>query len=208
MLKKLIFSMLFLMLAINVHSEIYRGILPLATMKDLKTLFPGAEFTFVKTAWASGEESLYKVTGPGLPGKMMIKFTDSSIFFKKYVEQLPSEEVDEFDRNMAISSDETMSVDWVRYIPDTQIPIDRLVSKYGPAEESGFSEDTFNPYKLWKSKGVYASLSDDKRYALSIDYYFTDNELCLAYMKKYRRMPKSCDVKPTIGSPQKKKLVN
>lgn len=78
-----------MLLSTNVFAEIFRGIQPGSTMTDIRKLFPGAKITLVNTAWATEGESLYDVSGPGLPGSMKIKFNDISVVFKKSLRTAP-----------------------------------------------------------------------------------------------------------------------
>lgn len=182
--------------------EIYQGILPFSTMADLKKLFPGAEFNYVKTAWAQESEYVYKIVGPGLPGTIMVKMNDFSFYFKNYMKENPEEEFNENFRSMAIPSDETATVEWVRYIPNNTIPLERIITKYGKIESSGFSETDFRPYKKWDSKGVFASLSDNGKEVVMLDFYFTEAEKCEANAKS-GFIPEECKDKKTKNQPKK-----
>lgn len=99
-----------------------------------------------------------------------------------------------------------MYVEWVRNIPANNIPIERLISKYGPPERSGFSEDDFTPFSFWESKGVYASLTDNKKYVQIIDYYFTNKERCESYERKGQDAPEFCKKNPTPKQKKKQSL--
>lgn len=199
------FSLLFaVLISTSAHGEIYQGIQPNSTMTDLKALFPGATIKFVETAWATKGEALYQVTGPGLSGKMMIKFSDTSAFFKDYISEHPDQETSDALRELSVSSDNSMSVDWVRYVPESYIPIERLISKYGQPEKSGFAEVDFSPYKSWESKGVFASLTDNAKFVLFIDYTFTTKERCDVLKQRNDWVPDYCKKKPDAGAPSKK----
>lgn len=201
-----ILFVLYFLISTNASAEIYRGIQPGNSMTDVKALFPGAKFTFVKTAWATEGESLYDVSGPGLPGSMKIKFNDISVVFKKIVETNPEDENSEKYKSMATSSDDSMFVEWVRYVPENYIPIERLISKYGPAEKSGFAEDDFSPFRRWESKGVFATLTDNQKYVKLIDYIFTEKERCESYKQKGGTIPEYCHKNQEPKPPKKKSL--
>ena len=73
-----------------------------------------------------------------------------------------------------------MTIDWVRWVPDVNIPIERLKSRYGEPEKCDYSTEDYRPYCEWESKGVNARLSDDKKQVFAIEYTFTLKENNLA----------------------------
>lgn len=176
----------------NVKAEIYRNIQPSSTLEELKKQFPGATFQEVKAAWTSKSEFLYEVKGPGLPGTMVVKMNDYSFYFQEYIKDKKPEDIDDWQRKMAITNDSSKSTEWVRFIPDYPIPVERLISKYGLAEKTGYREDDFQPYKSWPSKGVHVTLSDDSKKVLQIDYTFTQKERCDSYKAKFGTPMESC----------------
>lgn len=73
----------------------------------------------------------------------------------------------------------------VRWLPDSPFPVSRLIKKYGKPEKSDFAEENYKPYKEWKSKGIRASLSDDEKKVILIDFYTTAKEFYVACKEKY-----------------------
>lgn len=173
-----LFTALLLLIVQPVFAEIYREIKPYTTLADLKSMFPGATFEILNVAWAKEGEALYKVSGVGLPGSMRIKMNDSAVLWQKLIASMSEAPVDEGLKKFATSTDETISVEWVRWIPDVAIHIDRLVSKYGPPENSRVSGDDFSTSKTWDSKGVSALLLDEGKFVVQIDFTFTIDEIC------------------------------
>lgn len=92
-------------------------------------------------------------------------------------------------RGLASQTDEVaLSVNWVRWVPDTRIPLQRLVSKYGKPDKSGFSDEDYKPYRSW-NRGIEAYLTDDEKYVDRIDFNFTKEEYRKAYKEKFNFIP-------------------
>jgi hypothetical protein len=167
-------------------AEIYRGIGPLATLGDVKQLFPGATFKKVYPAWAQENDVLYLVTGKGIQGEIVIKFDDNRPIFKRMMEQGTDNNYEDFLRGLAErSDDEALGVSWVRWLPDAPFPVDRMITKYGKPEKSDFSELDFQPFKEWVARGIYAHLTDDGKKVIAIDFSITEKEYKDALKAKY-----------------------
>jgi hypothetical protein len=173
--------------SITVHAEIYQGIGPLDTLGDVKAKFPNAIFQRSYPAWAQEDDVMYLVTGKGISGKIVIKFTDSRPFFRQMIEKEPSNK--ELYNSLANAPDDEIMVSWVRWMPDKPIPIQRFISKYGIPDKADYDSDDLQPYKMWETRGLLTSLSDDEKYVTRVDYSFTRNEYRKAYQSKYGFIP-------------------
>ncbi|MFZ6747281.1 hypothetical protein ACO0LC_29065, partial [Undibacterium sp. JH2W] len=69
-------------------------------------------------------------------------------------------------------------------VPSIPIPLQRVISKYGKSEKSGFRDDNFQPYLSWAKKGIYATLSDDEKFVIDIQFSPTEEERNIAFSKK------------------------
>jgi hypothetical protein len=171
------------------HAESYRDIGPLDNLGDIKKKFPNADVEKLSPGWAQETDALYKLTGTGMSGWIIVKFDDLRPTFKENAEKdSTAESAALFQKISQQSDEEALSVNWVRWVPDTKIPIQRLVSKYGKPDKSGFSDEDYQPYRSW-NKGVEAYLSDDEKYVERIDFFFTRDEYRKAYLAKYKFVP-------------------
>jgi hypothetical protein len=75
----------------------------------------------------------------------------------------------------------SVSIQWVRWAPDSPIPITRLIAKYGKPEKSDFNSDDFKPYKSWPTRGITAYTSDDGKRVHRIDFNFTEKDYKAAF---------------------------
>jgi hypothetical protein len=168
------------------HAEIYQGIGPLDTMADLKAKYPHATFEQLHPAWAQEQDVMYKITGQGLSGLIIIKFVDHRPDYRHRSLVTQDEPTIKFlTYLMNMSDDESLDVEWVRWIPEAPVPLQRLVAKYGPPQEKGFRQEDLQPYRRWAKKGLAAFLSDDEKAVLRIDYEFTPDEYCATWHAKY-----------------------
>lgn len=245
------------------YGEIYQGIGPLDSLADVKKMFPKATFEKVETAWGKEWDALYKVTGAGINGKIIIKFFDTMGFKQEpeapeskhqYRVISPEEQTDdpgpasnqgtytsppagdpapeappppaaESRRSVTfvpvdladvlplpapeappIGLEKNMEVQWVRWIPMSPIPLQRLITKYGKPDEDGFRDDDFRPFKSWTKKNINANLSDDGKMVTDIEFAFTNGEQRIAYLVKRRYIPFWLqEPKKQANKPEKKK---
>lgn len=199
---RILIAFLALVICASAYAESYRDIGPLDNLGDVKNKFPNAKVEKLSPGWAQATDALYQFTGIGMSGWIIIKFDDYRPKWKEEAEKDPTSEKAEFFQNSSQKSDEeAMSVNWVRWVPDTQIPVQRLISKYGKPEKSGVSDESYQPYRSWDKKGVEAYLSDDEKHVVRIDFFFTREEYRKAYLAKYKFVPDWLKDKP---SPAKK----
>ncbi len=170
--------------------ETYRDIGPLDSLGDIKAKFPSATAKKLSPAWAQPTDAMYQFTGTGLSGTIIVKFEDGRPNYSKQLDANTDEASAKFLQRLANQSDEeALYVRWVRWVPDAPIPVQRLISKYGPPEKSAFSDEDFEPYRDWERKGVTAYLSSDEKNVVRIDFAFTKNEYRSAWQKKYQFVP-------------------
>jgi hypothetical protein len=179
---KILFVLIFCLSSQAAFSEIYLGLKPFSTLKDVKAKFPNATLTKMNPAWAQEKDLLYSIAGEGISGKLFIKFNDYRPDWKKrnseYREESPTEYYAHFG-----GLDNTVIISWVRWIPEIPFPVERLVAKYGKPDKSGFDDDDFTLYSQWTSKGIYARLSDDGK-VRAIDFNFTEQEVQAAIIRE------------------------
>ncbi len=127
------------------HAEIYQGIGPLDTMADLKAKYPHATFEQLHPAWAQEQDVMYKITGQGLSGLIIIKFVDHRPDYRHRSLVTQDEPTIKFlTYLMNMSDDESLDVEWVRWIPEAPVPLQRLVAKYAPPRRRGLGRKISN----------------------------------------------------------------
>lgn len=190
-------------LVAGASAEIYRGIIPYSTLGDVKKLFPGATYNEMHPAWAQETDKMYIISGAGIQGQIIIKFNDFRSLYEKNAEE--GTDAQEFWKKLANELEEdALVVSWVRWVPDVPFPVDRLITKYGKPEKSDFSPEDFKPFKLWTSRGINASLSDDGKKVVTIEFMFTQKEMNDAWNATFGVKSAESPPKETAGKKGKK----
>lgn len=68
------------------YAEIYLNIRPFDSLGDVRNKFPGGVFEKIVPAWAKERDVLFKITGEGLSGSIIIKFYDWRPLSRKYLQ--------------------------------------------------------------------------------------------------------------------------
>jgi hypothetical protein len=199
---KIFITLVLVLLSPNLLAEIYRDIGYFDTLGDVKAKFPNASFENVKPAWAQEKDALYKISGTGISGMIVVKFTDGRPLFKKIlIDEGPS--LDEtrkayYEGKLNQQDNDALMVSWVRWVPSTPIPLERFIAKYGKPTEKGFADEDMQPLRGWPQKGVTASLTDNEKSVVKVDYTFTEEEMRVAYKNKTGFIPEWLKEKKSI----------
>ncbi len=179
-----------LILPANSFSEVYLGIGPVDQLKDVRAKFPNAEFERMRPAWAQDYDIVFKITGQGLSGTIIINFTSIDLYFHQMAAEASDSSTREMYEALAETQDsrpmfeDDTTVNWVRWLPTAPIPLLRFVSKYGKPDVSGFTDADLEPYRTWSKRGITAFLSDDSKFVTRVDFSFTQAEYSRAYRQK------------------------
>lgn len=207
-----LFLFLALLYCATSNAEVYRGITACSSLGDVKKIFPNASFERVKSVWVTENDGFYLLGGQGLSGSIYLAFTDSRPKYRRFGIELDREsselrkvslteattkrlseiyEMSQFlDSRAAETDDDALAINWVRWVPATPIPLARYVTKYGPAQKTGFAENDMRPFASWPTKGVNLTLADDAKSVLSVEFSFTASETTAACSSKYNSLPK------------------
>lgn len=156
-------------------AEVYKDFEPFLSLKVIKERYPNAVFSEIKAAWVKQNEVFLDMHGAGISGNIYLKL--SAIEYEKKLDLETNPEMISFYQRMINKpQDERLTLDWVRWIPINSIPFERLTTRYGKAEKCDYLEENFIPYCSWESKGVLATLSNDKKNVIYIEYSFTEKD--------------------------------
>lgn len=188
--------------SVTARAEVYRDIGPMDSYAMVKAKFPGAKTETLTPAWLGEQEWLHQITGNGLSGTIVIKSSPSindrlKQRFLEYFEHMrdslvaedhPADSLsirfysaaaDSFSnavyRNLSVDED-SATVDWVRWIPDSPVRVDYVIEKFGTGYVRKFSDEDMQPYFEWTARGVVATLSDDQLSVVNIEYAFTPKD--------------------------------
>ena len=181
----------FLLFPVIAKAEIYQGIAPLDTLGKIKEKFPSAIYESVNAAWVTENDAFYKITGTGISGKIYVKFDDlRPVFRKNLLENTDPKKIEIYEKLSQEENEDALSVNWVRWMPEQPIPLQRFIQKYGNPSKSAFDDQDLTPYKSWVNRGISAYLSNNEKYVLRVDYSFTVAEQRIAWKTKHNFIPK------------------
>lgn len=175
----------------SICAEVYKDFAPFTTLATIKKNYPNANFEVVKAAWVKENDLFLEITGSGLSGTTYVatsKRSDSEVKetidrLKKRLDLDPSLNNDAWnnlieseEKYLVAPDDEKYTIDWLRWVPNLPLPIERLISKFGEPDIYDFQEEDFQPYAQWVKRGLLARLSDDKKRVFSIQYSFSEDD--------------------------------
>jgi len=178
------------LLSVQAYAELYQGIGPLDTLADIKKKYPNATFTKKAPAWAQETDVMYEIKGRGISGTIIVKFYDGRPNWRVRAQEATDEKQKALYQRLTNSPDDEVIADWVRWLPDIPFPVERMITKYGKPDKSGFTDDDYQPYKEWTQKGVFVRLSDDGKKVLVIDFTHTKKEIDAAIQRMLEGQPK------------------
>ena len=174
-------------------AEIYKDFTPYISLKKIKENYPNAKFEEVKAAWVTKDEALIKLTGAGLAGTTYLALSNTDSEWQKDISdseikiaENPND--DNLELLAAIDKarffinrplDEKLLLNWLRWVPDSPLPLERLINRYGNPDAYGVDDESFQQYCDWTKRNVRAKLSDDKKNVFTIEYAFTSTKKCL-----------------------------
>ncbi|MGF6116360.1 hypothetical protein ABIE30_000972 [Janthinobacterium lividum] len=191
----------------SAQAEIFQGINHGYSLAKIKDLFPLAEIKPVAAAWVTKDDGFYKLSGNGFPGVLYMAFSDSRPTFKKLQTEAEAEEAtnaspaNDNPRSKTWKilaeqdTDNALAISWIRWVPDSPIPLQRYISKYGKPEKTGFADSDMRPYASWPKKNIHANLSDDEKFVNNVEFGFTKQEKIAACHERTAKKfwPTSCN---------------
>ena len=161
----------------SLRGEVYMGINYSDSLGQVRKLFPTAKITNAKPAWAKPEDALYSISGEGIAGTIVVKFNDTRPLFKMLADtSVPGTNREKYEKLASQSDDDALTVQWVRWAPDTAIPLKRLVEKYGPWDKKEIHIQSYQSQRTWTKRKISAHIADDDKSVQMIDFDFTPDE--------------------------------
>lgn len=162
---------------------------------DLKERYPRAKFEDIDAGWITPGSRLVTLSGAGFGGSITIYFHDALYDLKQKVtsgeiDQKQFAELLKYIQMMRSEKGELRPT-WVRFVPDSKIPLSNLVKLYGiPRRE--ISTTDLKPIAYW-SRGVTAGLDNNEMVEsvtydhIFVDYFVQGEKKCKADKEKVRR---------------------
>lgn len=154
----------------------FQGIEAGENLDMLQKRLPNARFLLLPVAWVLPGDAFYEIGGDGLVGIVRVKFSDSAPLCRRAMENPKNtpELQESLQRCVTRPHEQTLFVDWVRWIPPSPIPLPRLEARYGKAVCK--DDANFQMACAWVKAGLTADMTSDGKAALQINRFFSDEE--------------------------------
>lgn len=189
---------LLLFMGSTVRAESFLGLEPLEPLSSVKQRFSAGALTVEPADWLKPNQYFVKMQHPDGGGKVFLLFEhDDEIRKKKLadleksVANLPSQAqgrstkllISQYREKLSKPIDERLSLIRIRWLPETPVRVSELITSYGKPDEKREGNAVYGPVFIW-SKGLNAHLSDDKKQALMIEYWFTEDDLAVYFLRR------------------------
>jgi hypothetical protein len=197
-LRRVFLCSLLLLICPIVRAESFLGLEPLEPLSSVKQRFSASALTVEPAAWLKPNQYFAKMPHPEGGGHIFLLFEhDDEIRKKKLadleksVANLPSQAqgrstrllIRQYRERLSKSIDERLSLIRIRWLPDHPVRVSELITSYGKPDERREGNAVYGPVFVW-SKGLNAHLSDDKKQALMIEYWFTEDDLAVYFLRR------------------------
>lgn len=165
--------------------EIYKDFLPTDSLKTIKEKYPNATLKKENPAWAQENDVIYRLSGPGIVGDIVLFFRDYKGLIEIICEKQDNDEQKTYCETNLSNPDMMVHLNWVRWVPPYEIPLTKLIAKYGKPKFE-ISED-FDSTAIWEKRGILANLTNDNKNVTLIEYQFTEQEQDKAFKARNKK---------------------
>ena len=196
--RRVLICLLLLFMCPIVRAESFLGLEPLEPLSSVKQRFSAGALTVEPADWLKPNQYFVKMQHPDGGGKVFLLFEHDDEMRKKKladleksVSNLPSQAqgrstkllIRQYREKLSKSIDERLSLIRNRWLPDNPTRVNELITSYGKPDEKREGNAVYGPVFIW-SKGLNAHLSDDKKQALMIEYWFTEDDLAVYFLRR------------------------
>jgi hypothetical protein len=197
-MRKALLCLLLLFISPIVRAESFLGLEPLEPLSSVKQRFSAGALTVESADWLKPNQYFVKMQHPEGGGTVYLLFEHDDetrkkklAALEKSVANLPSQAqgrstrllIRQYREKLSKSIDERLSLIRVRWLPDNPIRVNELMTSFGKPDEKRDGNAVYGPVFIW-SKGLNAHLSDDKKQALMIEYWFTEDDLAVYFLRR------------------------
>lgn len=180
------------MFASNCFAEVFFEINYAMTLGDIKKIYPKAQYKKINASWVKDNDAFINISGPGLAVDLKVAFEDLRPATKNLLPKISdseNKEINDFYRLMiAQSDDEALTVEWVRIVYPSPIPIEIFKKRYGKPAACEHDE-SFSMQCRWPEKALLATLTSDEKFVTNAETSFTKTERQLWYLKQGNPIP-------------------
>ena len=196
--RRVLICLLLLFMDPIVRAESFLGLEPLEPLSSVKQRFSAGALTVEPADWLKPNQYFVKMQHPDGGGKVFLLFEHNDemrkkklVDLEKSVANLPSQAqgrstkllIRQYREKLSKPIDERLSLIRIRWLPDNPTRVNELITSYGKPDEKREGNAVYGPVFIW-SKGLNAHLSDDKKQALMIEYWFTEDDLAEYFLRR------------------------
>ena len=196
--RRVLICLLLLFMDPIVRAESFLGLEPLEPLSSVKQRFSAGALTVEPADWLKPNQYFVKMQHPDGGGKVFLLFEHDDemrkkklVDLEKSVANLPSQAqgrstkllIRQYREKLSKTIDERLSLIRIRWLPDNPTRVNELITSYGKPDEKLEGNAVYGPVFIW-SKGLNAHLSDDKKQALMIEYWFTEDDLAVYFLRR------------------------
>ena len=196
--RRVLICLLLLFMDPIVRAESFLGLEPLEPLSSVKQRFSAGALTVEPADWLKPNQYFVKMQHPDGGGKVFLLFEHDDemrkkklVDLEKSVTNLPSQAqgrstkllIRQYREKLSKPIDERLSLIRIRWLPDNPTRVNELITSYGKPDEKREGNAVYGPVFIW-SKGLNAHLSDDKKLALMIEYWFTEDDLAVYFLRR------------------------
>ena len=165
-----------------------------STLAEVRKEWPGAVEERFAPAWIKRGQVAIKLTGKGLPGMLFLYFDDGRAAYKDLVSSESAGTIDSgvvaaMKWEAAKPEENALTLNWFRWVPVANVPKERVIKLYGAPSRCQPSPADLSPMCEWRQHGVIATLTDDEKSVVMIDFNFSAAEIEEGRSRRYPFFP-------------------
>lgn len=193
-----LFSLLLLCTGAIAQAETFLGMEPLEPLSSIKQRYTAARLSAEPADWLRPNQHFARLATEEVSGTLLLLFEQDDDARKKKLAELEKTVANlppnahsrstrllirQHKEHLGKSLDERLALVLIRWIPEQAVALSELTSRYGKPDEKRAADASRGPTFVW-SKGVTAHLSDDKKSARMIEYWFTEDDLAVYFLRR------------------------
>ena len=180
------------------RAETFLGMEPLEPLSNIKQRYTAARLSPEPADWLKPNQYFGRLTTDEVSGSLLLLFEHDDDARKKKLAELEKTVANlppnaharstrllirQQKEHLGKPQDERLALVLIRWIPEQAIALSELTSRYGKPDEKRPGDASRGPTYVW-SKGVTAHMSDDKKSVRMIEYWFTEDDLAVYFLRR------------------------
>ena len=180
------------------RAETFLGMEPLEPLSSIKQRYTAARLNPEPADWLKPNQYFGRLTTDEVIGSLLLLFEHDDDARKKKLAELEKTVANlppnaharstrllirQQKEHLGKPLDDRLALVLIRWIPEQAIALSELTSRYGKPDEKRPGDASRGPTYVW-SKGVTAHMSDDKKSVRMIEYWFTEDDLAVYFLRR------------------------